>query len=285
MEELRTKKIYIDSRFKTSSSRSNTDFEFELKETIDLPDKCACYIDDLVIPVSYYNCDASNNKLYVRKITGSSPNEVFNDKIIELTIGQYNADQIASEIQTQFRTAYPQAQPWTCSYSVTKGIISINPVDSAVRFQILTDSDIKTKLNNTWSGPSYDANNPCSFNDTIRNNEGSSLTYSTSLLYTSGFLDMTGGKHYLYITSNFGNYNALGPRGERTIFKKVAVTANYGYNIIEAASFSGDDYIEASKQQLRTLRFQVTDAYGNVVNLNGSTISFSIVFVILKNDV
>lgn len=284
MEELRTNKIYIDSRFKTLNSRSNTDFEIELNETLDLPDKCICYIDDLVIPCSWYNCDTTNNKIYFRKITGTSPNEVYNDKVIELTIGQYNADQIATEIQSQLRAAYPQAQPWTCSYSTTKGTLSINSVDSSVRFQVLTDVDIKTKLNNTWSGPSYNITNPNSINDTLRNNEGTSLIYSTSLLYTSGFLDMTGGKHYLYLMSNFGNYNALGPRGERTIFKKVATTANYGYNIIEAASFSGDDYIECSKTSLKTLRFQLTDAYGNVINLNGSTISFSIVFSLKNNN-
>jgi len=285
MQQLQTKKVYIDSRFKSLNSKSNSDFEFELKETIDLPDRCACYIDDLVIPVSYYNCDKNNNKIYIRKITGAVGSETWNDQIISLTTGQYNADQIATEIQSQLRATFPQAQPWVCSYSTTKGTLTINPVDSAVRFKVLTDTDLKTKLNETWAGTSYDPNNPNAFNDALRNNEGTSPTYSTSVLYVSGFLDMTAGKHYLYLSSNFGNYHGLGARGERTIIKKIAVTANYGYNMIESAAYSGDDYIEVSKQQLRTLRFQLTDAYGNVVNLNGSTISFSIVFTILNNDV
>ena len=44
---LRTKKIYIDSRFRTDSSASNSDFSIELQETLDLPEQCAAYIDDI----------------------------------------------------------------------------------------------------------------------------------------------------------------------------------------------------------------------------------------------
>ena len=47
-------------------------------------------------------------------------------------------------------------------------------------------------------------------------------------IFTSGFQDILAGKHYLYLTSsNFGSYIALGPRGDRNIIKKVAITANY----------------------------------------------------------
>ena len=64
---LRTKKIYIDSRFRTDSSASNSDFSIELQETLDLPEQCAAYIDDIALPVTWYNCDENKIKLYVRK--------------------------------------------------------------------------------------------------------------------------------------------------------------------------------------------------------------------------
>ena len=32
------KKVYTDSRYKTNDSVSNSDFKFELKEALDLPD-------------------------------------------------------------------------------------------------------------------------------------------------------------------------------------------------------------------------------------------------------
>ena len=40
------KKVYIDSRYKTNDSVSNSDFKFELKEGLDLADNTVCYIDD-----------------------------------------------------------------------------------------------------------------------------------------------------------------------------------------------------------------------------------------------
>ena len=41
------KEVYIDSRYKTSDSVSNSDFKFELKEALDLPENTACYVDDI----------------------------------------------------------------------------------------------------------------------------------------------------------------------------------------------------------------------------------------------
>jgi hypothetical protein len=61
---LPVRKIYIDSRFKTSNSKSNSDFKYELLESVSLPNKCVMYMDDVIIPVSWVNVDERNNKLY-----------------------------------------------------------------------------------------------------------------------------------------------------------------------------------------------------------------------------
>jgi len=53
MERLKT--VYVDSIFKASNSISNSDFKFELKETLDLPDNTVCYIDDISIPHSWWS--------------------------------------------------------------------------------------------------------------------------------------------------------------------------------------------------------------------------------------
>ena len=37
------KKVYIDSRFKTKANTSNSDFKYELAESIRIPDKCVFY--------------------------------------------------------------------------------------------------------------------------------------------------------------------------------------------------------------------------------------------------
>jgi len=164
--------------------------------------------------------------------------------------------------------------------------MTINSNASNVQFMLLTDNDIYSRLNSTWSGQSYDVKQPRSFNDTLRNTEGASQIYSTSNIFTSGFIDILCGKHYLYLTSsNFGCYNSLAPRGDRNVVKKIAVTANYAYNIVESAAFSGDDYMDVSRQIIKTISFQLRDAYGSIIDLHGSNISFSIVFSILKQDI
>jgi len=42
-------KIYIDSRHRTQSSRSDSDFEIQLKEPINLPDNCVCVVSDVIL--------------------------------------------------------------------------------------------------------------------------------------------------------------------------------------------------------------------------------------------
>ena len=99
----KTNKVYIDSRFKTVGSNSNTDFDFELTENLDLPDKCICYFDDIVIPHTWWNVDVNNSKIYIRRLIGST----IEDRIVSLNVGQYNVDQMAVEIQAQLRSAFP----------------------------------------------------------------------------------------------------------------------------------------------------------------------------------
>ena len=62
------KMVYIDSRYKTSTSISNSDFTFGLKENLDLPDNTTCYIDDIQIPHTWYTVEEFNEFLYVRVI-------------------------------------------------------------------------------------------------------------------------------------------------------------------------------------------------------------------------
>ena len=44
------KKIYIDTRFKSSDSRSDSDFKIDLPTTLLMPEDNGFYIDDVCIP-------------------------------------------------------------------------------------------------------------------------------------------------------------------------------------------------------------------------------------------
>ncbi len=64
--KLEIKKIYVDTRFKTADSKSDTDFNIELPRTFNVPDGVVAYIDDIVIPISFSTVDDRNNNLCIK---------------------------------------------------------------------------------------------------------------------------------------------------------------------------------------------------------------------------
>jgi hypothetical protein len=64
MEKLEIKKVYVDTRFKTDDSKSDTDFTVQLPKTFNVPDDVVCYIDDITLPVSWATISTRNNTFY-----------------------------------------------------------------------------------------------------------------------------------------------------------------------------------------------------------------------------
>ncbi len=59
------KKVYSDTRYKTSDSNSDSDCFIELPLAVDIPDKCIWYVDDVALPVSWTMIDDRHNQLYI----------------------------------------------------------------------------------------------------------------------------------------------------------------------------------------------------------------------------
>ena len=60
--------IYIDTRFKTEDSKSDSDFTIDLPKTGNIPDDRIAYINDVVLPVSWTTIDEQQHKLYYSKV-------------------------------------------------------------------------------------------------------------------------------------------------------------------------------------------------------------------------
>ena len=58
----KTKKAYVDSRFRTRDSNSDSGFKFEL-EPLDLPDNTVCYVDDISIPHTWRTIESHDNEI------------------------------------------------------------------------------------------------------------------------------------------------------------------------------------------------------------------------------
>ena len=57
------KKIYIDSRFKSSDSASHSDFKIDLPISFLMPEDTGFYIDDVCIPHTWYPIAERNNMI------------------------------------------------------------------------------------------------------------------------------------------------------------------------------------------------------------------------------
>ena len=138
------KKVYIDSRDKTNDSVSSSDFKFELKEALDLPDNTVCYIDDICIPHTWYTIEDYNNKLYIEN---TYPYFSLSASVLSLPEGNYNATNLAATLQSTLQHSFPN-ENYRCFYDTTRGSITITSDRS---FRIYTDQQI-ININNTLLG-------------------------------------------------------------------------------------------------------------------------------------
>ena len=119
--------MYVDSRYKTSNSISNSDFKFELKETFDLPDNTVCYIDDISIPHLWWSVE-DNNNMYVETQS--------NYAIVVVPGGNYTGGSLATALQTLLQTRFA-GHNFQCVYQPSKGSLTIT---SDIHFRILPDT-------------------------------------------------------------------------------------------------------------------------------------------------
>ena len=92
--KLDMQQIYIDSRFRTEDSKSESDFRIELPRSFNVPDGVVAHIDDIVIPVSWSTIDERNRNCHVLMYCGST---VIADKYA-LSIQNYTGNQFAIEL-------------------------------------------------------------------------------------------------------------------------------------------------------------------------------------------
>ena len=161
--------MYIDSRYKTSDSISNSDFGLEIKEGLDLSDNTACYIDDIPVPHTWYTIETYNNQLYIE----TTNNSITNATIIILPNGNYTASGLATTLALLLQRRFTEIG-FSCNYNNNFGMIKItNSSDS--QFRVLTDDTVVSLQGIDWYGDGGDhfyspgINNLRSINEALRN--------------------------------------------------------------------------------------------------------------------
>ena len=150
-------KIYIDTRFRTKNSKSETDFNIELPRSFNIPDGVVAHIDDIVLPVSWSTIDERNNKVYVVFSALTTTNEV----VIELDKQNYDGAQFASTLQDALNASalgfthagYVVESTFTCAYNLAENKLTISVITTGERagfvpFQVefYTDEYLETNF-------------------------------------------------------------------------------------------------------------------------------------------
>ena len=260
------KKVYIDTKFKTKDSKSNSNFKYELPNTMLMPENTVFYVNDVCIPHSWHTVESFNNKLYIRVSQGG----IHNDHILLLTEQVYNGATLAAELESKIHN---EGYTPTVSYNASKQQISVSMI--SFHFQFLTDSELQSP-NPEWNGASYDKNNLNSANGLIKNNGNTSTIHNVSNPLIT-YIDLQPIRNIYISSPNLGNFNTIGPNGKSGILKKVPVTADFNQMIIDQL-MTTNDFLSCEKQTLRTIEFSLTDVNGNEIPLHGSEVSFSLIF-------
>jgi hypothetical protein len=277
---LPVKKIYVDSRFKTKDSVSDSNFKFEISQSLTLPKNSTCYIDDITIPHSWYNVNEKNNRLYIYANHGTD--STFN--IIYIPVKNYNGATLAVALNTLFNSL-PHSYYLSASFDINTSQLNIYTDSSNTGFKIYPDFELKKMYKDGgWNGPSYDINNLCSVNALIQNTNNFTKNYNNNLLYQTDFMNFNTIRNIYICSPNLCSLSVIGPRGgPANIVKKVPVSSDFGYVVYSGGSIA-HDFIECSRQTWKTLEFTIEDVEGNVIDLNSNPVSFSIILSTINED-
>ena len=250
-------------------------FKFELKESLDLGENTVCYIDDISIPHTWYTIGDYNNKLYIEATKADLTVSAY---ILSVASGNYTASSLATSLNNILQTRFPNDN-CSCVYNISVGTITSS---STMNFRIMAHEFVKSLQGNIggWYGNNNeeighpDYNNLRSINEVLKYPTISSPNTS----FETGFIDLLNVHNIYTHSSNLGHYSSMGVRGENTIIKKVPVSSSLGYLIMDSV-VAPHDKIDVSRQLFKTLHFTLKNVHGNVIDLHGAHVSFSMIFV------
>ena len=173
---LEMKKVYVDTRFRTSNSKSESDFSIELPRAFNVPDGVVAHIDDIVIPVSWPTIDARNNVIYTELTCGGQKTE----DVYTFNTQNYDGFEFAktlNDILTAVAKDFKPQPVFNVSYVLADNILSItqtdaraikDKIDTPILLRILTDYELR-------NGPHKLSDTP-TINTIIRNTSSTVIT-------------------------------------------------------------------------------------------------------------
>jgi len=273
MSKLPIKKLYLDSRNKTSDSISDSNFKIELPYTITMPQDAVFFVTDVCIPYLWRTIDLNINDHIYFSVGTPAPSFPFTVSFQNYTgiipAGNYGESDLASAINSVVSSL--TNGNINVTFSVSTSVVTIITTNPQTSFRIFTD----TEVINT-----FQTNNPMSINEIILNINKSSYLQTYAIPYVIKRLNLQKINN-IYLTSpNIGSFDTISSFSNN-VLKKIPVNVSYGFMIIDQF-ISGCDFLHCGGQSIRTLEFHLRDGLGNYINMP-QYVTFSIVFDTIKN--
>jgi len=116
MTGLPFRKLYTDTRFKTTDSISNSDFKYQLRVPASMPANTTFCIDEINIPYSWNTIEEGiNDKICVSWQLAPAPIAY---AVITLPSKRYAGTELAAQIQAQLNTTSGFTS-WIVTYDIT----------------------------------------------------------------------------------------------------------------------------------------------------------------------
>jgi hypothetical protein len=251
------RKLYIDSRFRAPGSASHSDFTFQLPRSIELPAGTRAVVDSVQIPNVFPTVETSRSLLYLHVTDVGVPSV---EVVVPLIEGHYNAYSLTSHLQDQLNASGYGV--WTVGYDETTGRLSLKVGGSGLVVRLLGRDKIR----------------PNDALDVIGADEGGITLINGFTEILPHHIDIVGVRVLFLASPNFGAYNCLGPRGESDYIRQIMVNEGFSGYITDKLNHPAE-YIDVGGAQLQSLKFKLVDGKGEVVNMHGRSIAFSIIFL------
>jgi hypothetical protein len=268
------KKVYVDTRFKTPDSKSDSDLFIELPRSLNVPDNVICYITDVVIPVSWSTIDARNNNLYMHLERGED--KTYKKKALAQM--NYNGTTFSAALEATVNNALTSIVSFDVLYDLNDNMISIKQRDNfEVKATIVCGADLL--VGNVWILPVSKT--------AIQSLNGVLRIGKTSYEFKEGFpyvayIDLHTTRNLYITSSSLASYNTISNFETDVIIQKVAVKANYSEMLFDSAD-AGYGFLDVSRRALSRIDFRLQDSFGNIIDLRNNHWSFSLVFQIHNN--
>lgn len=270
------KKIYINSLYRTSGEHN--DFVIDLSGLPPIPEGVKMAVSDVVCENVFYTLEENNRTLiFAEKIgVNAQLNNIYTYYKIELQPGQYNILQFVDMFKNTVLKTSSDAINYTTTANIVSDVFTVSnpfsvtgkPYEISINcsnefyvyysdiehvFPIIDNQNLKT----THINESYNMNGlNCFF---IRCNQ-----LSKHDVWTSG-------------VSRFGSSKNQRFTGPTNIIKKCAVGTSHGTTIIDN-TLTDNEFIDVSGSNISYLNFRITNYEGDLLNLKGMPISFSLLF-------